>query len=75
MVQIESLLQCLYSYFAHSPKRHLEFIKITELMATKGNKILWNVKTRWILMLSLAKKIMVEYKTLLVKMILDILTN
>jgi hypothetical protein len=38
VVQIESLLQCLYSYFAHSPKKHLNFIKIVEFMATKGNK-------------------------------------
>ncbi len=75
MVRIENFVQCLYSYFAHSPKRHLEFIKIMELMATKGNKIFLNVKTRWISMLSPAKRIMVEYKTLLVKMTLDNLTN
>jgi hypothetical protein len=40
VVRIESLLQCLYFYFAHSPTRHLEFIKIIKLMATKGNKII-----------------------------------
>jgi hypothetical protein len=46
-----------------------------ELMATKGNKILWNVKTRWISMLSPAKRVMAEYKILLVKMTLDNPTN
>ncbi len=61
--------------FAHSLKRHLEFIKISKLMATKGNKIIQNVKTRWILMLNFTKIIMVEYKTLLVKMALDNITN
>ncbi len=40
-------------------------------MATKGNKIIWIVKLRWILMLNLAKKLMVEYKTFLVKMAMD----
>jgi hypothetical protein len=50
VVQIDSLLQCLYFYFAHSPKKHLEFTKISKVKVTKGNKILRNV-TRWILML------------------------
>jgi hypothetical protein len=45
------------------------------MLKTKGNKILHNVKTRWISMLSLAKKLMAEYKTFLVKMALDSLTN
>jgi hypothetical protein len=44
-------------------------------MQTKGNKIFQNVKTMWMLMLSLAKIVMVEYKTLLVKMALDYLKN
>jgi hypothetical protein len=36
--------------FAHSPKRHLGFMKITELMVTKGNKFFRNVKIKWISM-------------------------
>ncbi len=40
-------------------------------METKGNKILCNIKIRWVFMLSLAKRVMVEYKTLLVKMAID----
>jgi len=43
---IESLLQTLHAYFAHFPKRHLKFIKLIEIMETKGNKILYNVKTQ-----------------------------
>jgi hypothetical protein len=42
---------------------------------TKGNKILQNVKTKWIFMLSLAKGEMEKYKILLVKMALGSLTN
>jgi len=44
-------------------------------MATKGNKILQNVKTRWVLMLNPTKRVMAEYKTLLMKMALDNPTN
>jgi len=75
VVWIESFLQCLYFYFSHSPKKHLEFIKILKLMATKENKIFQNVKTRWILMLSLAKKVMTRYRILFVKMALNNPTN
>ncbi len=56
---LEIMLQCLYSYFAHVIK---EFTKLANIMARMENKILYNVKTRWILMLSLTKKHMVEYK-------------
>ncbi len=73
---IENLfIQTLQAYFAHYTKRHLEFTKLTKIMEIKGNKILHNVKTRWISMLSLAKRMMVEYKTLLVKMVMDQNTN
>jgi hypothetical protein len=32
VIQLENMLQTLHSYFAHSPKRHLEFTKLVELM-------------------------------------------
>jgi hypothetical protein len=38
-LRIESLLQCLYVYFSHNFKRHLEFIKLAKFVETKGNKI------------------------------------
>ncbi len=41
----------------------------------KRNKIFQNVKTRWISMLNFAKKVIVKYKILLVKMVLNNLTN
>jgi hypothetical protein len=40
-------------------------------METKGLKILKNIKTRWISMLSPAIRAMNEYRTLLVKMLED----
>ncbi len=50
--KIEGLFQTLYNYFFESLKRHLEFTKPTKLLETKGAKILKNVKTCWISMLS-----------------------
>jgi hypothetical protein len=75
VIWLENMLQTLHSYFAHSPKRHLEFTKLEKLMQIKGNKILRNVKIRWISMLNLAKKVTAKYRTLLVKMALDSPTN
>jgi hypothetical protein len=42
--QIKNLLQCLYGCFSHSPKKHLKFTKLVEIMKTKGNKILHVIK-------------------------------
>ena len=69
--RIEDMLASLHAFFAKSPKRHLEFVKLAELMHSKGLKILRNVKTRWINMLSPAVRVMSEYKVLVVKMHLD----
>jgi hypothetical protein len=69
--KLEGLLHTLYNYFSKSLKRHLEFTKLVELMKAKGVKILKNIKTYWISMLFLVRCVMVEYKTLLMKMTLD----
>jgi hypothetical protein len=42
---IEDLLLICHAYFAHNPKRHIEFIKLTDMMETKWIKMLKNVKT------------------------------
>ncbi len=68
---IESLLQCIYAYFNHSPKRHLEFAKLIEIMETKGNEILQNIKTRWISMLNLVKCVLFKNCILYMKMTLN----
>jgi hypothetical protein len=65
--RIEGLLSTLYNYFCKSPKRYLEFSKLTKVMETKGAKILKDVKTQWISMLSLVKHDMAKYKTLFMK--------
>jgi hypothetical protein len=68
--KLESLFQTLYAYFYKSPKRHLEFTKLAKIMEIKGNRPPNNVKTRWISMLALAKRVMGEYHSLIVKMML-----
>jgi hypothetical protein len=75
MICLEHLLQTMQNYFAHSPKKHLKFTKLVEILETKGRKILQNVKTRWISMLSPAKRLMAKYRTLLVNMTLNNVTN
>jgi hypothetical protein len=69
--KLEDLCQVTYSYFSHSSKRHLEFQKLADVVETEGLAILRNVKTRWISLLDPLKRIMGEYKTLIVKMCED----
>ncbi len=68
--KLENWFQTLYAYFYKSPRTHLELTKVVKIMEIKGNRPPNNVKTRWIFMLALAKKIMGEYHTLIVKMML-----
>ncbi len=66
---IEELLQTLYSFFFHN--KHLEFLKLANLMKAKGNKILQNVKTCWISMLNPTKWAFLMYMPLVAKMAKD----
>jgi uncharacterized protein YaaR (DUF327 family) len=72
---LENLLQTLLAYFNKNPKKHLELSKLVKIMKTKGNKLSKNIETKWISMLDLAKEVMVEYCTSMVKMALDYLSN
>ena len=64
---IEELLSDIYTFFCKSPKKHLEFVQLAALLDSKGNKILRNVKTRWLSMLAPAVRILNEYRPLLVE--------
>jgi hypothetical protein len=75
MHQVETLLQSSYQYFCKSSKCHLEFTKLATIMETKGPKLLRNVKTKWISMLSLSKWVIAKYKTLLMKMAINMDAN
>lgn len=69
--KIEFLFVSMYNYFCHNLKLHLETTKLVELLQLKGNKILNNIKTHWISMLSLSKHVLSEYKPPIVKMVED----
>lgn len=71
VTKIKTLLQLLHSYFTSSPKMHLEFTKLAEIMETSGLKMLPTVRTRWISMFEPLKRVLSEYKTLIVKMSKD----
>jgi hypothetical protein len=66
--RIKLLLTAMHSYFVHLLKRHIEFKNLAALMNKNGTKILWNVKTRWISMLKLTKRVMQQYPVMLMKM-------
>jgi hypothetical protein len=69
--KIESLFTFMHNYFAHSPKCHLEASNLAELLECKHNKIIKNIKTHYISMLTPSKRILSEYKALVVKMVKD----
>jgi hypothetical protein len=48
MKNTKDMIQTLFFFYSLNLKQHLEFLKFVEFMKAKGNKILWNVKTRWI---------------------------
>jgi hypothetical protein len=66
-----SLLLHSHSYFAHSPKRAVEFQALAQLMETKGLKLLKNVKTRWISCHKPLRRLLGEYKSVMAKMWAD----
>ncbi len=49
-------------------------LKLAQLLKTKMNTLLCNIKIVWISMLSLAKKVLEEYKSLIVRMNYDLHT-
>jgi hypothetical protein len=65
-LKIEALFASMYMYCAQSINRHLEHTKLADIMETKGLKILCNVKTWWVSMLTLSKHVLFEYKSLVV---------
>jgi hypothetical protein len=65
---MEGILQSLHVFFVHSPKKFMEFQNFANLLDTKSNKLLKNVKTHWISMLSPTKRVYAKFCPLIVKM-------
>jgi sulfur relay (sulfurtransferase) DsrF/TusC family protein len=68
MFKIEAMLQSIYTYYSLSPKQHLDRCKLANYLEQKALKIIYNMKTCWILMFSLAKWILIEYKIIAIQM-------
>jgi hypothetical protein len=52
----------------------LEFDKLAKIMETKGNKILRNIKIKWISMLNPVLHMLSKYRIFFLKMALDVAT-
>jgi hypothetical protein len=65
--KIEDLLQ-RYVYFSHSPKGTQKSVKLADIVETERQPILRNIETQWIPMLLLTKKVLSEYRTLVLNM-------
>jgi len=72
--RLENLFQTLYAYFNENPNRHLKFNKLVKIMEIQGNKLINNVKTRWISILEPTKRVMINH-ILVVKMTFDAKMN
>jgi len=61
VARLGALFQAMYAFFFHSPKKYLELQKLCEVLMEKRNKLLQNVKTRWISMLYPMQQVMGQY--------------
>jgi hypothetical protein len=68
--KIKDLLQSLYGYFSHSHKRCKDLEEVVDVVETREGEggIVSIVKTRWISMLQPAKRVLDEYRVLVLKM-------
>lgn len=68
---VEDLCKVCHAYFSHSPKRQAEFHALAQLVDTKGLKLLKNVTTRWISLISPLRRLLSEYRSVSSKLRLD----
>ena len=71
MHAVEELLRLTHKYFAHSPKKAVEFKALSQQLESKGLKLLKNVKTRWISCLAPMHRLLAEYKGVIAMMHAD----
>ncbi len=65
----------MYTNYKQSLKRHFEHPKLVEVIESKGLKFLKNIKMKWISILASFKQMVKEYKTSVVKMNDDVVSN
>jgi hypothetical protein len=72
-VKIEGLFSSMYTYYIQSPKK--TWNAPNWLIESRGLKILKNIQTQWISMLTSFKQLSCEYKSLVMNMSNDLPTN
>ncbi len=70
--KIKDVLQSLYFYLFHSPKKIQKSIKLVDMMEIKGQQIFKFIKMHWISMLFTTKTILSKYYALVLKMHQDV---
>jgi hypothetical protein len=65
----------MYTYYNHSLKRHLERTKLAKVIESRGLKILRNIEIQWISMLAPFKRLVFEYRFVVMKMSEDLPIN
>jgi hypothetical protein len=60
---IEKMLQKTYSFFSHSLRRLEEFFRLTDVIETKGLRMLQNIETRWVSLIDPMSRLLPEYQT------------
>jgi hypothetical protein len=68
VLKLKGSFNSIYIYLSFSPKRYFDQCKLAKLLDTKDNKLLHNLKTRWMSMLFPTKKVLEEYKPLIMNM-------
>ncbi len=71
IMHIEICYSPCMPFFSHNPKKVLEFVNLAKTLKTKGLKLLQNINTHWISMLSLLKCVLGKYKSLVVNIHID----
>ena len=69
--EAKELLKICYAYFSHFLNKLVEFYELAFLMETKGNKMLKNVKMRWISIIKPVYCLLKKYQTLMAKLWVD----
>jgi hypothetical protein len=69
--RLEKPIASIYSYLNALPKHTLDFPKLALCLEPKGNKILYNITTRWISMFGPTKRVLEKFKVLVTKLAIN----
>jgi hypothetical protein len=70
--KIKDVLQSLYFYLFHSPKKTQKLVKLVDIMEIRGQQFFRFIKMHWISMLLPTKRVLSKYCALVFKMHWDV---